>query len=112
MLENLLVVNDAAYSNLRLDQMSFVDKLYKLEHMYNLWRNLFSPVSNKHMWPLVSTAPFKFLLTQQIIALQTKMSIDINLDTRQYGHLGEVRPTELCEWCKNLGYTMSSYPHR
>ncbi|KAH1122014.1 hypothetical protein J1N35_005174 [Gossypium stocksii] len=33
----------AACHNLRIDSMSYVDKVYKLETMYNMWRYVFPP---------------------------------------------------------------------
>ncbi|KAH1121401.1 hypothetical protein J1N35_004561 [Gossypium stocksii] len=50
-----------ACSNQRLDPMSFVDEVYKLENLYNVWRHVFPPVSYQHMWPPVLSAPFKSL---------------------------------------------------
>ncbi|PPS17178.1 hypothetical protein GOBAR_AA03391 [Gossypium barbadense] len=51
----------AACQNLRLDPMSYVDEVYKLETMYNVWRHVFPPVPDERKWPPVSLSPFKLL---------------------------------------------------
>ncbi|PPS15830.1 hypothetical protein GOBAR_AA04752 [Gossypium barbadense] len=37
----------AACQNLRLDLMSYVDRVYKLETIYNVWRHVFSPIPDE-----------------------------------------------------------------
>ncbi|MFQ6667987.1 hypothetical protein Gotur_033821 [Gossypium turneri] len=37
----------AACQNLRLDPMCYVDEVYKLENMYNVWRHVFPPVPDE-----------------------------------------------------------------
>ncbi|XP_052887977.1 uncharacterized protein LOC128296587 [Gossypium arboreum] len=39
----------AACQNLRLDPMSYVDEVYKIEYMYKVWRHVFPPVSDERM---------------------------------------------------------------
>ncbi|MFQ6665322.1 hypothetical protein Gotur_032091 [Gossypium turneri] len=56
----------AACQNLRLDPMSYVDEVYKLENMYNVWRHVFLPVPDELKWPLVSLAPFKLLPDREL----------------------------------------------
>ncbi|PPS00657.1 hypothetical protein GOBAR_AA20008 [Gossypium barbadense] len=56
----------AACQNLRLDPMSYVDEVYELETMYNVWRHIFSPVPYEHNWPSVSLAPFKLLPDREL----------------------------------------------
>ncbi|MFQ6624111.1 hypothetical protein Gotur_004321, partial [Gossypium turneri] len=56
----------AACQKLRLDPMSYVDKVYKLENMYNVWRHVFPPVSDTRKWPPVSLAPFKLLPDREL----------------------------------------------
>ncbi|KAK5802998.1 hypothetical protein PVK06_030635 [Gossypium arboreum] len=34
--------------NLRLDPMSYIDKVYKIEYLYNVWRHVFPPVLDEH----------------------------------------------------------------
>ncbi|KAH1082788.1 hypothetical protein J1N35_022549 [Gossypium stocksii] len=99
----------AACSNQRLDHMSFVDEVYKLEHMYNAWRNVFPLVLDECMWPPISNAPFKLLSDRSLrrkpkdrsTSTQIRNNIDIQEKSNQ---------RRLCEWCRNLGYTMSSCP--
>ncbi|PPS17243.1 hypothetical protein GOBAR_AA03334 [Gossypium barbadense] len=55
-----------ACQSLRLDPMSYVDEVYKLETTYNVWRHVFLPVSNERKWPLASLAPFKLLPDREL----------------------------------------------
>ncbi|MFQ6627259.1 hypothetical protein Gotur_005402, partial [Gossypium turneri] len=56
----------AACQNLRLDPMSYVDEVYKLENMYNVWRHVFQPVPDERKWPPVLLAPFKLLPDREL----------------------------------------------
>ncbi|KAK5838997.1 hypothetical protein PVK06_007750 [Gossypium arboreum] len=56
----------AACQNLRLDPMSYVDEVYKLETMYNMWRHVFPPVPGERNWLPVSLAPFKLLPDREL----------------------------------------------
>ncbi|MFQ6653151.1 hypothetical protein Gotur_024696, partial [Gossypium turneri] len=56
----------AACQNLRRDPMSYVDEVYKLENMYNVWRHVFPPVLDERKWPPVSLAPFKLLPDREL----------------------------------------------
>ncbi|MFQ6623814.1 hypothetical protein Gotur_004043, partial [Gossypium turneri] len=56
----------AACQNLRLDPMSYVDEVYKLENMYNVWRHVFPPVPNERKWLPVSRSPFKLLPDREL----------------------------------------------
>ncbi|PPS20313.1 hypothetical protein GOBAR_AA00267 [Gossypium barbadense] len=56
----------AACQNLRLDPMSYVDKVYKLKTMYNVWKHVFPPVPDEHNWPHVLLAPFKLLPDREL----------------------------------------------
>ncbi|KAK5825460.1 hypothetical protein PVK06_020297 [Gossypium arboreum] len=38
-----------AFQNLRLDPMSYVDEVYKIEYMYNVWRHVLPPVSDERI---------------------------------------------------------------
>ncbi|KAH1063335.1 hypothetical protein J1N35_028322 [Gossypium stocksii] len=40
-----------ACQNFCLDPMSYVDEVYKIEYMYNVWRHVFPPVPNEHSVP-------------------------------------------------------------
>ncbi|MFQ6656162.1 hypothetical protein Gotur_026388, partial [Gossypium turneri] len=55
-----------ACQNLRLDPMSYVDEVYKLENMYNVWRHVFPPVPDERKWSPVSLTPFKLLLDREL----------------------------------------------
>ncbi|PPS00222.1 hypothetical protein GOBAR_AA20438 [Gossypium barbadense] len=55
-----------ACQNLRLDPMSYVDELYKIEYMYNMWGHVFPPVPDEHKWSSVSLAPFKLLPDREL----------------------------------------------
>ncbi|KAH1132011.1 hypothetical protein J1N35_003389 [Gossypium stocksii] len=56
----------AACQNLRLDPISYVDEMYKIEYMYNVWRHVFLPVPDERKWPFVSFAPFKLLQDREL----------------------------------------------
>ncbi|MFQ6656884.1 hypothetical protein Gotur_026800 [Gossypium turneri] len=56
----------AVCQNLRLDPMSYVDEVYKLENMYNVWRHVFPPVPDKRKWLPVSLASFKLLPDREL----------------------------------------------
>ncbi|KAH1121326.1 hypothetical protein J1N35_004486 [Gossypium stocksii] len=56
----------AACQNLHLDPMSYVDDLYKIEYMYNVWRHIFPPVPDERKWTSVSLAPFKLLPDREL----------------------------------------------
>ncbi|PPS16953.1 hypothetical protein GOBAR_AA03616 [Gossypium barbadense] len=56
----------ATCQNLRLDPMSYVDEVYKLETMYNVWRHVFPPVPNEPNWPPVSLTLFKLLPDREL----------------------------------------------
>ncbi|KAH1114623.1 hypothetical protein J1N35_008001 [Gossypium stocksii] len=56
----------AACQNLRIDPMSYVDEVYKLETMYNVWRHVFPPVPDERKWPPVSLTPFKLLPDREL----------------------------------------------
>ncbi|KAH1108397.1 hypothetical protein J1N35_012165 [Gossypium stocksii] len=76
-------------SNQCLNHMSFVDKVYRVKHMYNVWRNVFPLVPNERMWPSVSSAPFK-MLPDRLLRRQP-----IDSDTQQHGHSREDKPIEI-----------------
>ncbi|MFQ6656028.1 hypothetical protein Gotur_026309, partial [Gossypium turneri] len=56
----------AACQKLRLDPMSYVDEVYKLENMYNVWRHVFPPVPDERKWLPVSLSPFKLLPDREL----------------------------------------------
>ncbi|KAK5793488.1 hypothetical protein PVK06_034637 [Gossypium arboreum] len=56
----------AAYQNLRLDPMRYVDEVYKIENMYNVWRHVFPSVPDERKWSSVSLSPFKLLLDRDL----------------------------------------------
>ncbi|MFQ6649821.1 hypothetical protein Gotur_022735, partial [Gossypium turneri] len=56
----------AACQNLRLNPMSYVDEVYKLENIYNVWRHIFPPVLDERKWLSVSLAPFKLLPDREL----------------------------------------------
>ncbi|MFQ6667371.1 hypothetical protein Gotur_033416, partial [Gossypium turneri] len=56
----------AACQNLCLDLMRYVDEVYKLENMYNVWRHVLPPVPDERKWSSISLAPFKLLLDREL----------------------------------------------
>ncbi|MFQ6661328.1 hypothetical protein Gotur_029525, partial [Gossypium turneri] len=46
--------------------MSYVDEVYKLENMYNIWRHVFPPVLDERKWLPISLAPFKLLPDREL----------------------------------------------
>ncbi|PPS02230.1 hypothetical protein GOBAR_AA18423 [Gossypium barbadense] len=101
----------AACQNLRLDPMSYVDDVYKLEYMYNVWRHIFPPVPDERKWPSVSIAPFKLLPDRELrhkpkgrpCSIRIRNNMDIRETTNQQ---------KLCRWCRNPGHTSRSCPNR
>ncbi len=101
----------AACHNLRLDSMRYVDEVYKLENMYNVWRHIFPPVLDKRKWPPVSLAPFKLLPDRELhrkpkgrpCSSRIRNNMDIQERTNQQ---------KLCGWCRNPGYIIRSCPNR
>ncbi|KAK5802645.1 hypothetical protein PVK06_030256 [Gossypium arboreum] len=100
-----------ACQNLRLDPMSYVDDVYKLEYMYNMWRHIFPIVPDECKWPSVSLAPFKLLLDRELrrkpkgrpCSTRIRNNMDIRETTNQQ---------KLCGWCRNPGHTSRSCPNR
>ncbi|MFQ6624434.1 hypothetical protein Gotur_004466 [Gossypium turneri] len=56
----------ATCQNLCMDPISYVDEVYKLQNMYNVWRYVFPPVPDERKWPFVSLAPFKLLPDREL----------------------------------------------
>ncbi|KAK5819784.1 hypothetical protein PVK06_024807 [Gossypium arboreum] len=100
-----------ACQNLRLDPMSYVDDVYKLEYMYNMWRHIFPLVPNERKWPSVLLAPFKLLPDRELrrkpkgrpCSTRICNNMDIQETTNQQ---------KLCGWCRNPGHTSRSCPNR
>ncbi|KAH1055538.1 hypothetical protein J1N35_033603 [Gossypium stocksii] len=91
--------------------MSYVDEVYKLETMYNVWRHVFPPVPDERKWPPVSLAPFK-LLPDRELHLKPKgrpclTKIRTNMDIREIAN-----QQKLCKWCRNPGHISRSCPNR
>ncbi|KAH1038222.1 hypothetical protein J1N35_039965 [Gossypium stocksii] len=55
-----------ACQNLRLDLISYVDEVYKLEYMYNMWKHVLPLVPDEPKWPPVLLAPFKLLPDREL----------------------------------------------
>lgn len=60
----------AACQNQCLDPISYVDEVYKLEYIYNLWRHVFLLVSDERKWPFISLTPFKLLSDKECVTNQ------------------------------------------
>ncbi|PPS16998.1 hypothetical protein GOBAR_AA03578 [Gossypium barbadense] len=56
----------AACQNLRLDPITYVDQVYKIEYMYNMWRHVFPPITDERKWPPVLLSPFKLLPDREL----------------------------------------------
>ncbi|KAH1083510.1 hypothetical protein J1N35_023271 [Gossypium stocksii] len=101
----------AACQNLRLDPMSYVDDVYKIEYMYNVWRHVFPPVPDERKWSSVSLAPFKLLpdreLRRKPKGRPCSSRIRNNMDLREI-----TNQQKLCGWCRNPGHTSRSCPNR
>ncbi|KAH1046602.1 hypothetical protein J1N35_037386 [Gossypium stocksii] len=101
----------ATCQNLCLDPMSYVDDVYKIEYMYNVWRRVFQPVPDERKWSSVSLAPFKLLPDRELrckpkgrpCSSRIRNSMDIRETTNQQ---------KLCEWCRNPGHTSRSCPNQ
>ncbi|KAH1047205.1 hypothetical protein J1N35_037989 [Gossypium stocksii] len=101
----------ATCQNIRLDPMSYVDDVYKIEHMYNVWRHVFSPVPDERKWSSVSLAPFKLLpdraLRRKPKSRHCSSRIRNNMDIRE-----TTNQQKLCGWCRNPGHTSQLCPNR
>ncbi|KAH1066861.1 hypothetical protein J1N35_031848 [Gossypium stocksii] len=101
----------AACQNLHLDPMSYVDDVYKIEYMYNVWRHVFPLVPDERKWPSVSLAPFKLLPDRELrckpkgrpCSTRIRNNMDIRETTNQQ---------KLYGWCRNPGHTSRSCPNR
>ncbi|KAH1121868.1 hypothetical protein J1N35_005028 [Gossypium stocksii] len=100
-----------ACQNLCLDPMSYVDDVYKIEYIYNVWRHVFPPVPDERKWPSVSFAPFKLLpdreLRRKLKGRPCSSRIRNNMDIRE-----TTNQQKLCGWCRNPGHTSRSCPNR
>ena len=100
-----------ACQNLRLDPMTYVDQVYKIEYMYNVWRHVFPPVPDKRKWSSVSLAPFKLLPNRELRRKPKgrlcSTRIHNNMDIRE-----TMNQQKLCGWCRNPSHTTRSCPNR
>ncbi|KAH1046174.1 hypothetical protein J1N35_036958 [Gossypium stocksii] len=91
--------------------MSYVDEVYKIEYMYNMWRHVFPPIPDERKWPFVSLAPFKLLLDRELRrkpkGRPCSSRIHNNMDIRE-----RTNQQKLCEWCRNPCHTTRSCPNR
>ncbi|KAH1056549.1 hypothetical protein J1N35_034614 [Gossypium stocksii] len=93
-----------ACQNLRIDPMSYVDEVYRIQTMYNVRRHVFPPVSDKRKWPPVSLAPFKLLLDRELrrkpkgrpCSTRIRTNMDIQKTANQ---------PKLCRYYRNPGHT-------
>ncbi|XP_052874553.1 uncharacterized protein LOC128280449 [Gossypium arboreum] len=101
----------AACQNLRLNPMSYVDEVYKLETMYNVWRHVFPPIPDERNWPFVSLTLFKLLPDRELRCKPKgrpcSTRIRTNMDIRE-----TINNQKLCRWCRNPGHTSRSCPNR
>ncbi|PPR90163.1 hypothetical protein GOBAR_AA30521 [Gossypium barbadense] len=101
----------AACQNIRLDPMTYVDQVYKIEYMYNVWRQVFPPIPDGRKWSSVSLAPFKLLpdkeLRRKPKGRPCSTRVHNNMDIRE-----AMNQQRLCEWCKNPGHITRSCPNR
>ncbi|PPR88309.1 hypothetical protein GOBAR_AA32385 [Gossypium barbadense] len=101
----------AACQNLRIDPMRYVDEMYRIQTMYNVWRHVFPPVPDERKWPPVSLAPFKLLPDRELrrkpkgrpCSTRVRTNMDIQETANQQ---------KLCGYCRNLGHTSRSCPNR
>lgn len=101
----------AASFLVRLDQMSFVNEVYKLQHIYNVWGYEFPPIPNESVWSSVSSAPFKLLSNSSL----RRKPIDRLKSTRIRDNMDiweRKNQSSLCNYCRNPGYVMPSCPHQ
>ncbi|PPS02950.1 hypothetical protein GOBAR_AA17707 [Gossypium barbadense] len=49
----------AACQNLRLDLIRYVDQVYKIEYMYNIWRHVFPPILDEQVFASLTVEVFK-----------------------------------------------------
>ncbi|KAK5792680.1 hypothetical protein PVK06_033797 [Gossypium arboreum] len=100
-----------ACQNLRLDPISHIDKVYKLETMYNMWRHVFPSIPDEHNWPPVSLALFKLVpdreLRCKLKGQPCSTRIRTNMDIRE-----TTNHQKLCGWCRNPGHTSRSCPNQ
>ncbi|KAH1098510.1 hypothetical protein J1N35_015431 [Gossypium stocksii] len=46
----------------RIDCMTYVDEVYRLEQAYNVWKSEFPPIPSESMWSPTSHVPFELVL--------------------------------------------------
>ncbi|XP_017632498.1 uncharacterized protein LOC108474986 [Gossypium arboreum] len=96
--------------NLHLDLMSYVDEVFKLETMYNIWIHVFPPIPDERNWPAISLALFKLLPDRELhrkpkgrpYSTRIRTNIDIRETTNNQ---------KSCGWCRNPGHTSRSCPN-
>ncbi|PPS20356.1 hypothetical protein GOBAR_AA00245 [Gossypium barbadense] len=60
------ITHTIACQHLRLDPITYVDQVYKIEYMYNVWRHVFPSIPDERKWLSVSLAPFKLLPDREL----------------------------------------------
>ncbi|KAH1073993.1 hypothetical protein J1N35_026321 [Gossypium stocksii] len=91
--------------------MSFVDEVRKLENMYHMSRNIFSPIPDEHRWPPISSTPFK-LLPYRLLHRKPKGRLASTWICDNMAIREKSNRSRLYEWCRNMVHTMLSCPHR
>ncbi|KAH1097695.1 hypothetical protein J1N35_014616 [Gossypium stocksii] len=82
----------AACQNLRIDPMSYVDEVYRLETMYNVWRHVFPPVPDKQLVPhgVISRS----VLDSSLVRLPTEVVVppagDLVVGVERLTHLDRI----------------------
>ncbi|KAK5802826.1 hypothetical protein PVK06_030451 [Gossypium arboreum] len=101
----------AACQNLRLDPMTYVDQVYKIEYMYNVWRHVFPPIPDERKWPSVSLTPLKLLLDRELCrkpkGRPCSTRIRNNMDIQE-----RINQQRLYGWCRNPDHITRSCPNR
>ncbi|PPS02858.1 hypothetical protein GOBAR_AA17797 [Gossypium barbadense] len=78
----------AACQNLRLDPMSYVDEVYKIEYMYKVWRHVFPPVSDERM-----AVPERVLVT--LAGIVVHPAGDLVVSVGRMSHLDRIMTAEV-----------------
>ncbi|KAK5772943.1 hypothetical protein PVK06_049245 [Gossypium arboreum] len=91
--------------------MTYVNQVYKIEYMSNVWRHVFPLIPDERKWLFVSLAPFKLLPDRELHrkpkGRPCSTRICNNMDIREV-----TNQQRLCGWCRNPSHITRSCPNR
>ncbi|KAK5793361.1 hypothetical protein PVK06_034504 [Gossypium arboreum] len=79
-----------ACAKVRIEYMSYINDVYKLERMHNVWRAEFLSILDESMWPPMSSASFKLALNMNLCRIlkgrPTSTRMCTNMDVHERGN--------------------------